>query len=67
MNRKAIAHKRKVDGNVQPLADHLTETMQIAGRFAQKIGMQKAGFLLGLMHDFGKYSSEFGAFPFTCW
>ncbi len=59
MNRKAIAHKRKVDGNVQPLADHLTETMQIAGQFAQKIGVQKAGLLLGLIHDFGKYSSEF--------
>ena len=43
----------------QSLATHLTETAAIAKILAAKLGLDLAGELLGLMHDFGKYSLKF--------
>ena len=43
----------------QSLATHLTETAAIAKMLAAKLGLDLAGELLGLMHDFGKYSLKF--------
>ena len=57
--RKIIAHVRTSDNKEQSLQTHLLEVSAIAGKFAQKIGMKEAGQLLGLMHDFGKYSQQF--------
>ncbi len=54
-----IAHRRKTDGEEQSLEAHLTEVGEIAGRLAAKIGVSNAGQLLGLLHDFGKYSRKF--------
>ncbi len=54
-----VAHKRKSDGVIQHLDTHLLETGDIAGQLAAKVGLSKVGKLLGLLHDFGKYSSEF--------
>lgn len=54
-----IAHKRMFDGAVQPLDHHLYEVGEITAGFARKIGVENAGRLLGLLHDFGKYSQEF--------
>lgn len=54
-----IAHKRKMDGQCQLLHSHLIEVGDIASNFAKKIGAENAGKLLGLLHDFGKYSKEF--------
>lgn len=56
-----IAHKRK-DGELQSLAEHLTQTAALSGQFATKLNAGKAGQLLGLLHDFGKYSQEFQAY-----
>ena len=56
---KPIAHKRKSDNVSQPLETHLLEVGKLSARFAEKIGQQRAGRLLGLLHDFGKYSKEF--------
>jgi len=57
-----IGHiKRKDDGSfeTQDLVDHLTGTAQFAKKFASEFGNEEWGKLLGLWHDFGKYSNEF--------
>jgi len=54
-----IAHRRKFDGDVQSVMDHLLEVAELSRRFAQKLGVPDLGELLGLLHDFGKYSLEF--------
>ena len=57
-----IAHKRMSDNKCQTLETHLTEAGQLARGFADKIGLGDLGELLGLLHDFGKYSQEFQAY-----
>lgn len=57
-----IAHKRQSDGERQSLQSHLSEVGEIAAELARKIGLPSAGALLGLLHDFGKYSQEFQAY-----
>ena len=59
MNFDYIAHVRKADGQPQCLQTHLTETAEIAKLLAAKLDLDQAGELLGLMHDFGKYSRKF--------
>ncbi len=59
MTETFIAHKRKSDGERQLLQVHLKEVGELAGTFAKKIGVEDAGRLIGLLHDFGKYSGEF--------
>lgn len=54
-----IAHRRKSDGEIQSVADHLLEVSLLSRRFASKIGVPDLGELLGLLHDFGKYSEAF--------
>ncbi|WP_207389205.1 CRISPR-associated helicase Cas3' [Marinobacter halodurans] len=39
--------------------EHLQEVGDLAEEFARKIGLEGAGRLIGLLHDFGKYSSQF--------
>jgi hypothetical protein len=48
-----IAHQN------QALCDHLEGVAKFAKSNAEKIGMGKYGELLGLLHDFGKYSAKF--------
>ncbi len=48
-----IAHQN------QDLCDHLESVARLAGAHAGKIGLGPYGELLGLLHDFGKYSAEF--------
>lgn len=48
-----IAHKD------QALHEHLNNVAGLAKGYAEKIGMGEYGELLGLLHDFGKYSTEF--------
>lgn len=59
MPSKYIAHIRDSDKEVQPVETHLFETSEIARRLAAKIGFELCGKLLGLMHDFGKFSEAF--------
>jgi len=59
MKRDYIAHIRKTDGVVQSAQDHLMGTAAIAKCLTGKLGLELAGELLGLMHDFGKYSQKF--------
>ena len=59
MPKDSIAHVRKLDGLQQLLIDHLLETSTISGQLAAKLNLGLVGELLGLMHDFGKYSCKF--------
>lgn len=59
---KPIAHVRKRDKNCedpQYLWTHLTEASVLAKQFAAKIGLDKSGEVLGLLHDLGKASKQF--------
>jgi len=56
--KEYIAHVRK-DGVKQSVEDHLSDVGEIASRLATKIGVSSAGNLIGLLHDFGKFSMEF--------
>ncbi len=58
MENEFIAHRRK-DGLEQPLIDHLSEVGIIAARLATKLNVPDVGNLIGLLHDFGKFSDEF--------
>lgn len=46
-------------GNHQSVEQHLFAVSDLAAEFAKKIGYEEAGRLIGLLHDFGKYSSAF--------
>ena len=59
MSVKFIAHVRQADKLEQSVATHLTETAAIARELAAKLDLSAAGELIGLMHDFGKYSKKF--------
>ena len=56
-----IAHRRK-DGVEQSLASHLTEVGEISAQLASKLGVSDAGKLTGLLHDMGKFSSDFQSY-----
>ena len=43
----------------QYLKDHLYNTAEIAKRNAAKFNAADFGYLLGMLHDIGKYSEEF--------
>jgi len=54
-----IAHVRAIDKAEQSVASHLLEVAEIAKQLATKINVPEAGELIGLLHDFGKYSQSF--------
>ena len=54
-----IAHHRKADGATQSVAEHLHAVAKRSREFAGKIGLSDQGELIGLLHDLGKYSSDF--------
>jgi len=54
-----IAHYRERDGRIQSVETHLLDTAALAQCSAGKLGLQFCGRLLGLIHDFGKYSDAF--------
>ena len=58
-NRKYTAHKRKNDGKIQTVDEHQKGTATLSRIFGRKIGLANAGELIGLLHDLGKYSSDF--------
>ncbi|MEW6606138.1 MAG: CRISPR-associated helicase Cas3' [bacterium] len=59
LNFDYIAHRRKKDGEIHWLSHHLEAVSKKTGEFASKIGLQKQGELIGLLHDIGKASQEF--------
>ena len=59
MPKEFIAHIRAIDGSEQSLESHLSQVGDLSAEFATKIQLEEAGRLIGLMHDFGKYSKQF--------
>lgn len=55
----SIAHQRKVDNKEQTVTEHLLGVAELAKLYASTIALPLCGELLGLLHDLGKYSSEF--------
>ena len=53
------AHVRASNQAIQTVAEHLQEVAAIAKTLAAKINVPEAGELIGLLHDFGKYSKAF--------
>ncbi len=53
------AHVRSSDKTLQTVAEHLQEVSAITKTLAAKINVPEAGALIGLLHDFGKYSKSF--------
>ncbi|MBT9100585.1 CRISPR-associated helicase Cas3' [Methylovulum psychrotolerans] len=54
-----IAHVRTTDQQIQTVSEHLSEVAEIAEKLAAKINVPEAGEIIGLLHDFGKYSTSF--------
>ncbi len=54
-----IAHPDIEHGHHQTVYAHLNAVSELAGRLTAKIGFTEQGRLIGLMHDFGKYSVAF--------
>ncbi len=61
-NNEFLAHVRKFDREEQSLLSHLSEVAELSKTFADKIGCPMAGEIIGLLHDFGKYSQAFQAY-----
>lgn len=53
-----IAQVRK-NGDQQKLSDHLLGVALLASGNAAKLDLAMVGELLGILHDLGKYSTEF--------
>jgi CRISPR-associated endonuclease/helicase Cas3 len=54
-----VAHIRKKDMTFQSILEHLTAVSNYTGEFANQIGLKETGEILGMLHDFGKASTEF--------
>lgn len=54
-----VAHVRHVDGAIQTVASHLFGVGEKAASLVRKLGLDRAGEIQGLLHDFGKYSAQF--------
>ncbi|MDO9238144.1 MAG: CRISPR-associated helicase Cas3' [Aquabacterium sp.] len=54
-----IAHHRASDDAWQSLEEHLLGVAALSRVFASKLGLDDVGELIGLLHDFGKYSQAF--------
>ncbi len=54
----SVAHVRGA-GITQSVRQHLINVSMIAASNSSKIGLRKAGELIGLLHDLGKYSNAF--------
>lgn len=57
-----IAHFRVADGAQQELREHLLNVGNLAGQYAEKVGLKQPAELIGTLHDLGKYSGAFQAY-----
>lgn len=54
-----IAHVRKVDLEEQPLSNHLINVANGCKSIGEKFQLPSVFYLVGLLHDLGKYSNDF--------
>ena len=55
---KYLAHINE-NGKEQTVLDHLNGVADLCAHFADSVGFREQAFLVGLMHDLGKCSTEF--------
>jgi len=55
---KFYAHSNE-KGQLQTLEEHLENVAKLSSDFSKKFGAQQLGYIVGVMHDIGKYSIEF--------
>lgn len=55
-----IAHIRESDGKEQTLSSHCRNVAALCSRGAEIVGLSKLAELIGLTHDMGKATDEFG-------
>ncbi len=48
-----------VQGERQPLSQHLAQVAELCASYLRPLGYESWGYMLGLLHDFGKYSERF--------
>ena len=51
--------RKREDGEMELIAEHLQRTADKAGDFAKKIRAEDLGYITGMLHDIGKFSKEF--------
>ena len=56
---KKLAHISEDHSREQTVYEHLTGTAELAKQFAAAFGAEEDGYLLGLLHDIGKYRDAF--------
>ena len=56
------AHYRKTDDMIQTVEEHLTGVSKLCSEYAKEYGFEYTGKLLGLLHDMGKFTSEFAEY-----
>lgn len=56
---KKLAHISEDHSREQTVYEHLTGTAELAKQFTAAFGAEEDGYLLGLLHDIGKYSDAF--------
>ncbi|MBD1221873.1 CRISPR-associated helicase Cas3' [Virgibacillus halodenitrificans] len=54
-----VAHIREADQAIQTIEEHLLGVKEIAEAIGHKIGVKHIAGLAGMLHDMGKYSSDF--------
>lgn len=59
IKKQYIAHYRSSDEKTQSVKEHLEGVADICKDLTGKLGLSDVGELLGLLHDFGKYSDLF--------
>lgn len=58
MKVQYVAHISE-DGRIQTVKEHCENVSDLASMFARSINLPELGRTCGMMHDIGKYSSEF--------
>ncbi|WP_110111775.1 CRISPR-associated helicase Cas3' [Bacillus sp. CGMCC 1.16541] len=54
-----IAHIRESDGCIQTVEEHLLGVKQLAETYGEKLGVKHLTGLAGMLHDLGKYTTQF--------
>lgn len=57
--RDFYAHSPGPSGRWHPLVEHLVAVAEMARSFADAFGMGDLAYLVGLLHDLGKFNPEF--------
>ncbi|MCA0256034.1 MAG: CRISPR-associated helicase Cas3' [Proteobacteria bacterium] len=55
----AHSGRDEAKGDWQALSDHLVSVATLAGEMGKPLGIEKAAFFAGLLHDLGKYNPDF--------